>query len=304
MAKTPRITTANLGGWVLRCNPDVYDLPGDVEAGAEKVWSWRVAKSYRTEVMAAGQRAVLWLGGPATSLRTPGVWGIGYVTGSAYLRADGDEASERWLDKERADRLEWVIDLDIDILPTPIAAGELKTMSELADMELFRAPQMSNPIYLSPEEMSALEAWVGPWPTYAGDAPSTVTVSPTGAGFGDPFTNQVVEHAAMDSVMDHYRGLGFTVDDVSALSCGWDITCTRAGGSELHIEVKGIAGSKVAFLLTANEYKTATADPCWRLAAVTDALEARPKINVLTPAQVIEGSQPMVYRFRPPMRRV
>lgn len=302
MAKTPRITAVNLGGWVLRCNPDVYDLPGEVEAGAEKVWSWRVAKSYRTEVMAPGQRAVLWLGGPATSLRTPGVWGIGYVTGPAYLQADSDDASEFWLDEERADRLEWVVDLDIDILPTPIAAGELKAMSELADMELFRAPQMSNPIYLSLEEMSALEVRVGPWPEYAGDASATITVGPVGAGFGDPLTNQIVEQAAMDSVMDHYRGLGYAVDDVSALSCGWDVTCTSADGSELHIEVKGIAGSKVAFLLTANEYETAAADPCWCLAAVTDALEARPKINVLTPAQVMAESRPMVYQFRPPTR--
>lgn len=102
MAKTPRITAANLGGWVFRCNPDVYDLPQVVQDGEDKVWDWLVAKSYQTDVMAPGQRVVLWVGGPPTATRTPGLWGIGYVTGLAYLRVDAHAPSDSWLDDERA----------------------------------------------------------------------------------------------------------------------------------------------------------------------------------------------------------
>jgi hypothetical protein len=299
VAKTPRITDVNLGGWVLRCNPDVYDLPRQVQDGEHKVWDWLVAKSYRTDLMAPGQRVVLWVGGPATATWIPGVWGIGYATGPAYLRVDADDASDYWLDEERANRLEWAVDLDVDILPTPIAVDELKAVPELAGMELFRAPQMSNPIYISPEEMSALERRVGPWPEYPGDAPSAIIVGPTGAAFGDPLANQIVERAAMEQVMAHYRGLGFAVTDVSARKCGWDVTCTAPEHGELHVEVKGISGSKAVFLLTANEYTTAAADPCWRLAAVADALGMRPTITVLTGDQVVAGSRPMMYEYRP-----
>jgi hypothetical protein len=299
MATTLRITAANLGGWVLRCNPDVYDLPRQVQNGEDKVWDWLVAKNYRTDVMAPGQRVVLWVGGPATATHIPGVWGIGYVTGPAYLRVHADDVSDYWLDEERAHRLEWAVDLDVDILATPIAADELKAMPELAGMELFRAPQMSNPIYLSPEEMSALEGRAGPWPAYPGDAPSVIMVGATGAVFGDPLANQVVERAAMEQVMAHYRGLGFAVTDVSAHKCGWDVTCTALDHGELHVEVKGISGPQAAFLLTANEYRTAAADSCWRLAAVTDALGSRPTITVLTGDQVVSASRPMVYEYRP-----
>ncbi|WP_406164539.1 protein NO VEIN domain-containing protein [Streptomyces sp. NBC_00996] len=255
-------------------------------------------KNYRTDVMAPGQRVVLWVGGPATATRTPGVWGIGHVTGPAYLRVDADNASDYWLDEERADRLEWAVDLDVDILSTPIAANELRAIPELAGMELFRAPQMSNPIYLSPEEVSAVERRVGPWPEYPGDAPSAIIVGSTGAGFGDPLANHIVERAAMERVMAHYRDLGFAVTDVSDRKCGWNVTCTAPDHGELHVEVKGISGSKAAFLLTANEY-TAAADSCWRLAAVTDALGTRPTITVLTGAQVVAGTQPMLYEYRP-----
>lgn len=299
MAKTPRITAVNLGGWVLRCNPDVYDLPQAVQDGEDKVWDWLVAKSYRTDVMAPGQRVVLWVGGPPTATRTPGVWGIGYVTGPANLRVDADEPSDYWLCEERAARLEWVVDLDVDILPTTIAADELKAMPELAGMELFRAPQMSNPVYIGPEEMSAIERQVGPWPEYPGDAPSAIIVSSAGAAFGDAVTNEVVEQAAMEEVMAYYHGLGFVTQDVSALKCGWDVTCESPDYGELHVEVKGISGSQVTFLLTANEYRTATADPSWRLAAVTDALGTRPTITVLTGVQAVAGSQPLMYQYRP-----
>jgi hypothetical protein len=298
VAKTPRITEANLGGWILRCNPAVFDLPRQVEHGEHKVWDWLVARSYRTELMAPGQRVVLWVGGPAAATRVPGVWGIGYATGPAYLRVDAEDPSEYWLDEERARRLEWAVDLDVDILPTPIAGDELKAMPELAGMELFRAPQMSNPIYISPEEMTALEARIGPWPEYPGDAPSAIIVDAAGAAFGDPVANQVVERSAMEQVMAHYRALGYAVTDVSARKCGWDVTCTAPGHVELHVEVKGISGSKTAFLLTANEYSTAAADASWRLAAVTDALGTRPTITLLTGPQVVAGTRPMVYEYR------
>lgn len=103
----------------------------------------------------------------------------------------------------------------------------------------------------------------------------------------------------MEQVMAHYRGLGFAVTDVSARKCGWDVTCTAPEHGELHVEVKGISGSKAVFLLTANEYTTAAADPCWRLAAVADALGMRPTITVLTGDQVVAGSRPMMYEYRP-----
>jgi hypothetical protein len=300
MAKTSRITADNLGGWILRCNPDVYDLPGEVKNGETKVWSWLVAKSYRTELIDTGQRVVLWVGGPASAAWTSGVWGVGYVTGRADVRvADFDELSEYWLDKERSTRLEWTVPLNVDILPTPVPVPEIRAIPELACMELFRAQQMSNPIYVSPEEMAALETRLGPWPEYPGDAPVEVTLSDSGAAFGDPLANAVVEGIAMNAVVAHYEERGWSVSDVSDSKCGWDVTCMAPGRSELHLEVKGISAATLRFVLTANEYPTAAADSAWRLVAVTDALGTRPAITELTGAEVVAGSRPMTYQYRP-----
>jgi hypothetical protein len=299
MSRTRKATADNLGGWVLRCNPDVFDLPQAVRDGDDKVWDWLVSKSYRADLMAPEQRVVLWLGGPRTVARTPGIWGIGHVTGPVHPRVDVDQVPEYWLDEERSTRLEWVVDVDVDILQKPVASAELKAVPELAGMEVFRASQMSNPIYLSPEEMHAIEGMVGPWPDFPGDAPTEVTIDAGGAAFGDPEVNQVVEMAAMASVEDHFHEIGWTTEDVSAERCGWDITCIPPdGNNELHVEVKGISGSELSFLLTHNEHDTARADPLWRLAAVTDALGTRSEVHLLTGAQVVDGCRPFVHQYR------
>ncbi|MGW6472688.1 DUF3883 domain-containing protein [Streptomyces nigra] len=126
-----------------------------------------------------------------------------------------------------------------------------------------------------------------------------VTLGDTGAAFGDPLTNAVVEGIAMNVVMAHYEERGWSVSDVSDRKCGWDVTCTAPGRSELHLEVKGISGARLRFVLTANEYRTAAADSAWRLVAVTDALGNRPAITELTGAEVVAGSRPMTYQYCP-----
>ncbi|MEU8467200.1 DUF3883 domain-containing protein [Streptomyces sp. NPDC029006] len=67
----------------------------------------------------------------------------------------------------------------------------------------------------------------------------------------------------------------------------------------MHLEVKGISGATLRFVLTANEYRTAAADSAWRLVAVTDALGTRPAITELTGAEVVAGSRPMTYQYCP-----
>jgi hypothetical protein len=92
-----------------------------------------------------------------------------------------------------------------------------------------------------------------------------------GAGFGTAEQNRNVERAAIRHVTDAYEADSYEVTNVEAARCGWDLTVVR-GSEELHIEVKGVAGSLVRFFLTANEHKTALVDPNWLLVVVTDAL--------------------------------
>lgn len=129
-----------------------------------------------------------------------------------------------------------------------------------------------------------------------GQGAEVISVTPTGAGYGDPVTNAKVERAAMHVVVSAYVDRNWTPDDVSAQKVGWDITMRR-GDEELHIEVKGVSGSKPTVLLTRNEYVTAEGDDLWRLAVVTQALTS-PRLAEYTAAQVLKCSSPHVFRVQ------
>ncbi len=72
----------------------------------------------------------------------------------------------------------------------------------------------------------------------------------------DVETRAKVEAAAMRAVQDCLISGGWSVQDVSAVSCGWDITATKEGVlHSLLIEVKGLSGPTANPELTPNEYK-------------------------------------------------
>jgi len=125
-------------------------------------------------------------------------------------------------------------------------------------------------------------------------APELLTINARGAGYGDPATNARVEQAAMEAAMATYQARGWLVSDVSRQNLGWDITAQR-GGDELHLEVKGVSGSKPRFALTRNEYGKADTDWAWRLALVTKAL-TDPSLAEYDARTVLEASEPYVYR--------
>lgn len=100
----------------------------------------------------------------------------------------------------------------------------------------------------------------------------------TGGGFGDTATNKLVEEAAIAFVKRRLRGLGFSVRSREKEKIGYDLDATK-GKQRLHVEVKGVSGSGMTFLITQNEVATARCDPLFRLYLVN---RARSKAPVLT----------------------
>jgi len=101
----------------------------------------------------------------------------------------------------------------------------------------------------------------------------TDSVKTGGAGFGtDPEHNRRVEEAAVEAVWEWFLDEGWTVKDRQSEGCGYDLLCRR-GREERHVEVKGVAGNELSFIITANEVKTAEADPHFMLSVATRALE-------------------------------
>ncbi|MEJ1110719.1 MULTISPECIES: protein NO VEIN domain-containing protein [unclassified Kribbella] len=119
-----------------------------------------------------------------------------------------------------------------------------------------------------------------------------------GAGFGTAEQNQEVEKAAVDYVTKAYASEDYQVRSVERDRCGWDLTVSK-GVEEIHVEVKGIAGSLVRFFLTANECKCALSDPKWLLVVVTDAL-GEPQWYELDGPTAAAYAVPALYQVRVP----
>lgn len=95
-----------------------------------------------------------------------------------------------------------------------------------------------------------------------------------GAGFGaDPIQNKAVEQAAVNAVWDWFLEEGWSVTDRQRDNCGYDLLC-RNGSKEQHVEIKGISGNDLCFIITQNELSTAKRDPHFLLTVVTNALVA------------------------------
>jgi hypothetical protein len=150
---------------------------------------------------------------------------------------------------------------------------------------IVKGPGNNVPIHVAPPQVRSTSATT-----------EVITVAPSGAGYGDPLTNAKVEAAAMDLVATAYAAAGWAVSDVSMQKVGWDITVNRAD-QELHLEVKGVSGSKPTVLLTRNEYATAETDPAWRLVVVTQAL-TNPTLTEFPSQQVVAASKPHVFRVQ------
>ena len=97
----------------------------------------------------------------------------------------------------------------------------------------------------------------------------------TGAGFGTPESNKLVERAAIRHVTRLYKGRGWLVSNVSAQNLGFDLVC-RGAGEVRHVEVKGASGEGQQFVLTANELRMWVKDKRFVLAFVPRALSRTP----------------------------
>ncbi len=102
----------------------------------------------------------------------------------------------------------------------------------------------------------------------------------------DPDKKVKVEKGAIKKTMEHFEGIGYTVESVEKDNVGWDLEAT-AGKIKLRIEVKGLSGNAPSIELTPNEYKAFSAKKIdYRLCIVNAAL-INPELRV---CRISEGS--------------
>jgi hypothetical protein len=143
----PRLTAAEVGAWLFTCNPREFcELVPGLRSGAP-VDGWCVHPTYRVDLVSADQPAVLWVSGSAASVPRPGIWMVGRTTGVVV----------RDLPRPR-------VGLAMTLLPAVLPRDQLRSDPRTARLEVLRAPQMSNPSVVSPDEKAAIEELIGGWP--------------------------------------------------------------------------------------------------------------------------------------------
>jgi len=118
-----------------------------------------------------------------------------------------------------------------------------------------------------------------------------------GGGFGTPETNKKVERAAIDHVTEDYVSRGWAVDSVEADKCGYDLHCKK-GQREEHVEVKGVQGDVISFIITRGEKRRAQKDTDFVLCVVTSALTQNPKLSRYNPSEIesLFTYEPLAYQ--------
>jgi len=108
-------------------------VPGWV-APTQRVVPRCLRPSYRLDLMAPGQRCLLWRSGR----QEPGVHAIGALSGEVGINGGP------------------VVDVELWLLPSPVPREELLRSPALSAAEVLRMPAGSNPSYLSAKQYAAL----------------------------------------------------------------------------------------------------------------------------------------------------
>ncbi|MGY1828193.1 hypothetical protein [Blastococcus sp. SYSU DS0541] len=130
-----RLRAADVAGWLLKSARSPVALDDGWLPGTTRDLARCVRRSYRLDLVAAGQPVLLWVSGRGS----PGVHAIGRVTGPVGENADGPVVPVR------------LLRLDL-----PVGRAELRADPAFTGAEVLRMPAGSNPSWLSAAQLSAV----------------------------------------------------------------------------------------------------------------------------------------------------
>ena len=132
-----RLTPADVGCWLLKSTRPPAVIDPDWAPGEVRELSRCVRRSYRLDLLAAGQPVLLWISGRTA----PGVHAVGTVRAAATEGDDGPQVGVR-----------------LTRLAEPLPRAALLTDLRTRDAEVLRMPAGSNPSFLTPGQYAAVLA--------------------------------------------------------------------------------------------------------------------------------------------------
>ena len=148
------INRDNIGAWLLKANPALWDLREFLEAGENRLTSWAVRPGYRSTLMTPGDRVLFWVSGDRRSELARGIWGDGQVVAPAEDWVDAEPGF--WRDDHAQAAVRARVRVSITLLDEPVTALELRARG-INDLEVLRMPQGANPSWVSRAQLAILD---------------------------------------------------------------------------------------------------------------------------------------------------
>lgn len=144
---------------MLKARPDVWDIGSAIEQRLELDW-WRLAHSYRADLVAPGQPCVLWITRGDTRVPS-GIWAHGRILSEA-VPGPGDPDDGLWCDKVAQLQIRPRVEVELTVLAQPLRREELAADPRLRRMEILRVPRIGNPAALTPSEWQVVRELLPP----------------------------------------------------------------------------------------------------------------------------------------------
>lgn len=171
-ARKQPVSHADVGAWVVKCNAvAVWDYFGKVNQlgvplGTPYRTDWSLGITYRNELIEQGDLVLLWVKGrDGTAIHE-----VGVATGRLRVNVIDEDYL---IDESLRDVDQEFIEYDGVRLARPVSRDNLLRDPLLARSEPIRAPQMTNPSYLTPEELAVFIKYFRPpdlraagWPAH------------------------------------------------------------------------------------------------------------------------------------------
>ena len=130
-----RLEPGDVACWVLKSTQPPAAIDPSWRPGTATSLTRCVRRTYRLDLIAAGQPCLLWLSGRDR----PGVHALGSVEGPVGEDEGGP-----------------VVPVRLTLLPSPVLRADLLADSRMRDAEVLRMPAGSNPSWLSAAEFTAV----------------------------------------------------------------------------------------------------------------------------------------------------
>lgn len=140
---------------MLKANPATWDIGTALRDGTDLDW-WRLAETYRADLVDAGHPCVMWVTRGDPRLES-GVWAVGEVLDAPTIGL-GDPGDPLWRDLSAREQPRPRIPVRLEPLERPLPREAIAVEPRLSRCEILRVPRIGNPAALSPDEWAALSA--------------------------------------------------------------------------------------------------------------------------------------------------